>query len=93
MDIIWLYDNDNCTMSDLYESGFRSSRIPFPDTIIDEDKYKLMHLKLFADGPKLKYFRAKEFVGSLFGYVFYNGPQGLGYHIDPLIMRHVYYTN
>jgi hypothetical protein len=76
-----------------FEKGYRDTYQPFPDSHPEEQKYKELHLKLFADGPKLKFVASDKFVGPLFGYVFYMGPKGLGYYIDPLIMRHVFYKN
>jgi len=52
--------------------------------------YKDNFTTLFADGPKLKFIASNSFTGSIFGYVFYKGDKGLGYYIDPLIMKHVY---
>ena len=74
-----------------FETGYREQYQPFPDHIIDEEKYKELHAKFFADGPKLKFVASDKFVGSLPGYLFYMGPKGLGYYIDSYIMRHVYY--
>jgi hypothetical protein len=74
-----------------FETGHRDLYQPFPERIIDEEKYKEMHTKMFADGPKLKFVASDKFVRSLPGYLFYMGPKGLGYYIDHYIMRHVYH--
>jgi hypothetical protein len=79
--------------NELFETGFRNNTNPFPETIPDEEKYKLLHQKLFTNGPKLKFVASDKFVGSLFGYVFYMGNKGLGYYLDPLIMRHVFFKS
>jgi hypothetical protein len=99
--IYWTSNTDNYTKlkinsedpNEPFESGYREPHQyqPFPDHIIDEDKFKEMHANFFADGPKLKFVASDKFVGSLPGYLFYMGPKGLGYYIDHYIMRHVYY--
>lgn len=76
-----------------YETGYRDTYLPFSGVIADEDKYKEMHAKFFAGGPKLKFVSSDKYVGSLPGYLFYMGPKGLGYYIDSYIMRHVYYRS
>ena len=47
---------------------------------------------MFSDGPKLKFVASDKFVASLYGYVFQMGPKGLGYYIDPIIMKYVFYA-
>lgn len=74
-----------------FETGYRDVHLPFPDSIIDEYRYKQMHAQFFANGPRLKFMPNDKFVGSMPGYLFYMGPKGLGYYIDHYIMRHVYY--
>jgi len=76
-----------------FETGYREPHqyLPFSEHIIDENKYKEMHIKFFTDGPKLKFVASDKYVGSLPGYLYYMGPKGLGYYIDSYIMRHVYY--
>ena len=75
-----------------YESGFRPTYQPFPNRFSCDQKYKEIHQRLFADGPKLKFVPSEKFAGPLFGYVFYSGQEGLGYYIDPMVMRYVYYS-
>lgn len=99
--IYWTSRTDECTPlqreinsddpNERFETGFRTNQLPFPEPPPDSEKFRSMHSKLFADGPKLKFVASDKFVGSLFGYVFYQGEKGLGYYIDPGIMRHVFY--
>lgn len=100
MSIIWTSGTNDHTViinsadpNELYETGYREPHqyLPFPEYIIDEEKYKKLHAQFFATGPKLKFVASDKFVGSLPGYLFYMGPKGLGYYIDSFIMRHVYY--
>ncbi len=84
-----IIDSDN--PNELFETGYREIYKPFPNEHRDDLKYKEMHQKLFADGPKLKFVASDKFVGSMYGYLYYMGDKGLGYYIDHLIMRHVYY--
>lgn len=74
-----------------YETGHRNNHLPFPEIVIDEEKYKEMCKQFFSDGPKLKFIPSEKFINSIFGYIFQMGPKGLGYYIDPFIMRHVIY--
>ena len=77
--------------NELFETGTRQINQLFPDYISDDEKFKQIHQKMFADGPKLKFVRSDSYIGPLFGYIFQIGSKGLGYYIDPLVMRHVYY--
>ncbi len=77
--------------NELFETGYRKTYRPFPDQHPDDLKFKEIHQKFFADGPKLKFVPTDKSAGSLYGYLFYMGDKGLGYYIDHLIMRHVYY--
>ncbi len=75
-----------------YESGYRNTYRPFPDEHPNDQEYKEIYKKMFSDGPKLKFIQSDTFTGSLYGYIFQMGKKGLGYYIDPLVMRHVYYS-
>ena len=102
-DIFWVSHTDEYTVlqktinsddpNEPYETGYRDTYMPFPDNVNNSEFYKEMHQKLFAGGPKLKFIPSDKFVGSLFGYLFYMGPKGLGYYIDHLIMNHVFYKS
>jgi len=102
--IYWTPGTDECTYleplsvpvpvsvpNEEFETGFRANQIPFPEPPPDDEKFRAMHSKLFADGPKLKFVASDKFVGPLFGYVFKMGEKGLGYYIDSYIMRYVFY--
>lgn len=101
MSIHWTPSTENFTVftpiinpddpNEPYETGYRNIYSPFPNYIIDEHKYLELHKILFADGPRLKFVKSDKFVGSLPGYVFYMGFKGLGYYIDPYVIRHVYF--
>jgi hypothetical protein len=82
---------DSDDPNELYETGYRKIYKPFPDQHPDDQKFKEMHKKFFADGPKLKFIPSEKPTGSLYGYLYYMGDKGVGYYIDHLIMRHVYY--
>ncbi len=99
--IYWASNTENYSISErvinsddpneLFETGYRNSYLPFPDENPDDEKFKEIHRNIFADGPKLKFVPSDKFIGSIYGYLFYMGDKGLGYYIDHLIMRHVYY--
>jgi len=73
------------------ETGYRRMYKPFPDEHPEDHKFKEIHQIFFSTGPKLKFIPSDIFIGSQYGYLYYMGDKGLGYYIDPLIMRHVYY--
>jgi hypothetical protein len=74
-----------------FEAGYRKTYVPFPNSHPDDQKFFGVHQKMFSDGPKLKFIASDKFTGSLYGYIYQMGPKGVGYYIDPLVMRHVFY--
>jgi hypothetical protein len=75
-----------------YETGFRQNLLPYPDSHPQDEMFREMKNALFKDGPKLKFIPSHIYSGSISGYVFYLGEFGLGYYIDPIIMRQIIYA-
>jgi len=91
MDIIWAQPTELSTNLTLWETGWREHPLPRPDSLEQDIEFKQIKNSFFQDGPKLKFISSPTFISSMPGYVFYLGPSGLGYYIDPLIIREVMY--
>lgn len=94
MAVVWIHDTDKILMAtyDTVEYGYRPTTTPLEGNIFEEDKYRMIHRNLFSDGPKPVFIKSDTFNGSVYGYVFFYGKYGLGYYIDPYVMRHVEHT-
>ena len=94
MDIVWTTPTEFFSVINdpRYETGWRENPMPRPDSHPQDSEFKQIHQQFFSDGPKLKFVPSQTFAGPLPGYVFYLGQFGIGYYIDPLIMRQVIYA-
>ena len=88
--IIWYQLTDQASDMNLWETGWRANPLPRTEEHPQDAEFKQIRDDFFREGPKLKFVRSDTFVGSLPGYEIYlRGELGLGYYIDPLIMRQV----
>lgn len=71
------------------ENGIRTNCVPYTYYLPDDEKYFMIRKRMFSNGPKPKFIQRDRFTGSLEGYIFQMGPKGLGYYIDPYVIRHI----
>jgi hypothetical protein len=100
MKISWISNTDYYSLvessqlvknNDEYESGKRDFIVPYPDYHPDDARYKMISKQFFASGPKIKFIKTDKYIGYYPGYIFQRGDKGVGYYIDPLIIRQIIY--
>ncbi len=80
---------DSENPDEIWETGIRGNYKSFIDYNPDDPKFKLIYQKMKF--PKLKFVSSDKFLGFLEGYVFQIGEKGLGYYMDPLLIRQIIY--